>query len=61
MDNALSTVYRTFFKRTPVTVVTVVVAAFFFERLIDQSCDKYFDKRNEGKLWKDVKKRLQLE
>jgi len=61
MNAAVGNIYRTIFKRTSTMVATVVVAAFFFERAVDQGCDAYFDKRNEGKLWKDVKKRLQLE
>jgi len=61
MSGIASGFYRTVFKRTPVTVLTVMVTAFFFERALDQGCDYWFNKHNQGKLWPDVKKRLQLE
>lgn len=48
MNRAADVLYRTVFKRTSTMIVAVVFTAFFFERAVDQACDSYFDKRNEG-------------
>ncbi|KAK3933397.1 Cytochrome b-c1 complex subunit 9 [Frankliniella fusca] len=48
--------YELLFKRTSTLALTVVVGAFVFERSFDVLIDGIFDKINEGKQWKDIKK-----
>ncbi|XP_026293802.1 cytochrome b-c1 complex subunit 9 [Frankliniella occidentalis] len=44
------------FKRTSTMALTVIVGAFVFERSFDVLTNTIWDKINEGKQWKDIKK-----
>ncbi|KAK9383958.1 ubiquinol-cytochrome C reductase [Kockiozyma suomiensis] len=53
---AISTViYNTFFRRNSIFVGTVLFGAFAFEIGFDSTIDKFWDARNSGKQWKDIK------
>jgi len=43
------------FRRSSAFALTVIVGAFFFERVFDRGVDRVFDGFNTGKQWKDVK------
>ena len=53
--------YDKVFRRTSTFVVFIGVTAIFADRLVDTVADTTFAKINEGRLWKDVKKQLNLE
>ncbi|XP_066255839.1 cytochrome b-c1 complex subunit 9 [Euwallacea similis] len=50
-----STIYNSIFKRSSTFALTLVGAAFIFERGFDLTCDGIFDNINKGKSWKDIK------
>ncbi|XP_032678781.1 cytochrome b-c1 complex subunit 9-like [Odontomachus brunneus] len=50
-----TTLYNIFLKRTSTFTLTVLTAAFVFERTFDLASDKIFDTVNKGKLWKHIK------
>ncbi|KAK9371143.1 cytochrome b-c1 complex subunit 9 [Lipomyces kononenkoae] len=53
---AVSTlVYNTFIRRNSVFVSTILLGAFAFEIGFDSTIDKYWDRLNAGKQWKDIK------
>ncbi|KAK9467224.1 ubiquinol-cytochrome c reductase [Lipomyces arxii] len=52
---AISLIYNTFMRRNAVFVGTIFAGAFAFEMGFDTYIDKYFDSRNAGKQWKDIK------
>ncbi|CAG9814983.1 unnamed protein product [Phaedon cochleariae] len=54
-----ATIYNTIFKRTSTMALAVIGSAFFFERTFDLGTDYFFDRHNEGKLWKHIKGRYQ--
>lgn len=56
-----SFLYDKVFRRTSTFVVFIGVSAIFADRLVDGVADNVFAKINEGRLWKDVKKQLNLE
>lgn len=49
------TIFNTFFKRNSVMVGTVFATTFVFQVGFDEGINKWWDARNKGKLWKDVK------
>ncbi|KAL0100194.1 hypothetical protein PUN28_019550 [Cardiocondyla obscurior] len=49
------TLYKSLFRRTSTFTVTVLVAAFVFERAFDMASNQIFDSINKGKQWKDIK------
>lgn len=53
--------YDKIFRRTSTFVVFIGVSAIFADRLVDSLADTTFAKINEGRLWKDVKRQLNLE
>ncbi|KAK7204605.1 ubiquinol-cytochrome C reductase [Myxozyma melibiosi] len=50
-----SVIYNTIFRRNSIFVGTVLAGAFAFEIAFDSTVDKYWDARNIGKQWKDIK------
>ncbi|KAK9479773.1 cytochrome b-c1 complex subunit 9 [Lipomyces japonicus] len=48
-------IYNILFKRNAVFVGTVLAGAFAFEIGFDSSIDRFWDKWNAGKQWKDIK------
>ncbi|XP_050499464.1 cytochrome b-c1 complex subunit 9 [Diabrotica virgifera virgifera] len=56
-----STIYNSIFKRTSTMALAVVVSAFFFERTFDLATDTFFERYNEGKLWKHIKDKYEQE
>ncbi|XP_034236781.1 cytochrome b-c1 complex subunit 9 [Thrips palmi] len=48
--------FEVLFKRTSTFALTVAVGAFVFERSFDALTTTIFDRINEGKQWKDIKK-----
>ena len=61
MNNKLSFVYQRFFRKTSTFVVVIGVGAIFGDRLVDVFAEGLFSKINEGRLWKDVRRQLNLE
>ncbi|ESN93557.1 hypothetical protein HELRODRAFT_88593 [Helobdella robusta] len=53
---ALGSVYNVLFKRTSTFALTCLVGAFVFERFFDQMSDSIFERINQGKLFKHIKK-----
>ncbi|XP_043466674.1 cytochrome b-c1 complex subunit 9 [Leptopilina heterotoma] len=53
--SAVNFIYNTIFRRTSTFVFAIVVSSFIFERSVDIAADTIFEKRNKGKLWKDIK------
>ncbi|KAJ8916702.1 hypothetical protein NQ315_000347 [Exocentrus adspersus] len=53
------TVYNLVFKRTSTMALACVASVFFFERTFDLGSEYFFDKINEGKLWKHIKDKSQ--
>lgn len=54
-------VYDKVFRKTSTFVVFIGVTAIFADRLVDNVAETAFAKMNEGRLWKDVKRQLNLE
>lgn len=57
----VAVLYDKIFRRTSTFVVFIGVTAIFADRLVDTIADTAFEKMNEGRLWKDVKRQLNLE
>lgn len=53
--------YEKLLRRTSTFVVFIGVSAIFADRFVDVIADTAFTKINEGRLWKDIKKQLNLE
>lgn len=53
--------YDKLFKKTSTFVIVIGVTAVFADRLVDTVAEGAWEKINEGRLWKDVKKQLNLE
>lgn len=53
--------YDKIFKRTSTFVVFIGITAIFADRVVDTVGEGIWVKANEGRLWKDVKKQLNLE
>ncbi|VEN51253.1 unnamed protein product [Callosobruchus maculatus] len=53
------TVYNLIFKRTSTMTLACIASAFFFERTFDLVTESFFEKYNEGKLWKHIKDKYQ--
>lgn len=49
------TVYNNLFRRSSTFALTILVGAFFFERVFDRASDGLFNNLNVGKQWMDVK------
>ncbi|VEU24245.1 DEKNAAC105443 [Brettanomyces naardenensis] len=49
------TVFNTVFKRNSVFLTTIFAGAFVFQAVFDEGVNKWWEARNKGKLWKDVK------
>ncbi|XP_033341252.2 ubiquinol-cytochrome C reductase complex subunit oxen [Megalopta genalis] len=47
--------YNAIFKRSSTFAFTIMASAFIFERTVNLLSDTFFDNRNKGKLWKDIK------
>nr|XP_033341252.1 cytochrome b-c1 complex subunit 9 [Megalopta genalis]XP_033341253.1 cytochrome b-c1 complex subunit 9 [Megalopta genalis]XP_033341254.1 cytochrome b-c1 complex subunit 9 [Megalopta genalis] len=47
--------YNAIFKRSSTFALTIMASAFIFERTVNLLSDTFFDNRNKGKLWKDIK------
>ncbi|CCK71675.1 ubiquinol--cytochrome-c reductase subunit 9 KNAG_0H02600 [Huiozyma naganishii CBS 8797] len=56
---SFSSIYKVFFRRNAVFVGTVFASAFVFQAYFDSSITKWWESHNKGKLWDDV--RLKLE
>ncbi|KAG7881959.1 hypothetical protein KL905_000555 [Ogataea polymorpha] len=54
-----SAIFNTFFKRNAAFVGTVFAGTFVFQAYFDAAVTKWYENRNKGKLWKDVKLQLQ--
>ncbi|XP_046680363.1 cytochrome b-c1 complex subunit 9 [Homalodisca vitripennis] len=50
--------YNALLRRTSTFTMTIVVSAFVFERSFDQGVDYFWRTHNKGKLWEDVKEKL---
>ncbi|CAG8580459.1 11786_t:CDS:2 [Funneliformis mosseae] len=50
-------VYRTIFRRNSVFMVGIFATAFAFEMAFDTATDRWWDRMNKGKQWKDIKDR----
>ncbi|XP_050482403.1 cytochrome b-c1 complex subunit 9 [Bombus huntii] len=47
------------FKRSSTFTLSILAATFFFERGFDMIGDTIFDRLNEGKLWKHIKRQYE--
>ncbi|CAB4255763.1 similar to Saccharomyces cerevisiae YGR183C QCR9 Subunit 9 of the ubiquinol cytochrome-c reductase complex, which is a component of the mitochondrial inner membrane electron transport chain [Maudiozyma barnettii] len=55
---SFASIYKVLFKRNSIFVGTVFVGAFLFQTEFDSAITKWYENRNKGKLWKDVKARI---
>ena len=44
----IRSVYNIFMRRSSAYALTIFVGAVFFERLLDNGIDNYWDRRNQG-------------
>ncbi|CAB4374779.1 ubiquinol-cytochrome C reductase [Rhizophagus irregularis] len=51
-------VYRTLFRRNSVFLLGIFASAFAFEMAFDSATDRWWDRINKGKQWKDIKDRF---
>ncbi|RIA92561.1 cytochrome b-c1 complex subunit 9, partial [Glomus cerebriforme] len=49
--------YRSFFRRNSVFLTGIFATAFAFEMTFDTITDRWWDRVNKGKQWKDIKDR----
>lgn len=61
MSKIANFVYQKLFRNASSFVVVIGLTAVFADRFVDFSADSLFAKINEGRLFKDVKKQLNLE
>lgn len=47
--------YNTLGKRASTRVLTMVVGALIYERVLDDVCSRTFSSVNQGKLWRHIK------
>eukprot|EP00042_Codosiga_hollandica_P059591 m.919941 g.919941 ORF g.919941 m.919941 type:complete len:57 (-) comp60556_c0_seq1:88-258(-) len=47
--------YRTVMRRNSTFLATGLAGAFVFERVFDPTMDSYYNSRNKGKLFSDIK------
>ncbi|CAH2294982.1 cytochrome b-c1 complex subunit 9 [Pelobates cultripes] len=58
---ALSSLYRSLFRRTSTFTLTIVLGAVLFERAFDQGADALYSHLNQGKLWEHIKHKYEQE
>lgn len=56
-----SVIYDKLFRKTSTFVVAIGVTAIFADRAVDGIAETIWEKVNEGRLWKDVKRNLNLD
>ncbi|MCJ1238328.1 qcr9 subunit 9 of the ubiquinol cytochrome-c reductase complex [Varicellaria rhodocarpa] len=55
MAGIASSLYNTIFRKNPVFLAAVFTSAFAFEIAFDRTIEKYWDTRNKGRQWKDIR------
>lgn len=60
-SKVFAVVYDKLFKKTSTFAMVIVVGAIFADRAVDTIAETAWSRINEGRLWKDVKKQLNLE
>lgn len=50
--------YQNVFRKTSTFIVLIGVGAIFADRGVDVIAETIWEKKNEGRLWKDVKTRI---
>ncbi|GMM32151.1 ubiquinol--cytochrome-c reductase subunit 9 [Martiniozyma asiatica (nom. inval.)] len=53
-----SAIYNLVFKRNSVFVASVFASAFVFQVGLDEAVTSWYEERNKGKLWKDLKPKV---
>lgn len=53
-----STIYNTIFKRNSTFVATIFATTFFFQVGLDEVVTSWYENRNKGKLWSDLKPKI---
>lgn len=61
LDRVVTIFYKNVLQRTSTFVLFIGVSVLFADRAIDVAANTIFDKINEGKQFKDVRKRLKLD
>ena len=61
LNNVSSFAYKNVFRKTSTFALFIGVSAVFLDRGVDVVSETIWEKKNEGHLWKDVKKQLKLE
>lgn len=61
MEKISKLAYRRVFRKTSTFAAAIGIGAIFLDRAVDVAAETIWEKNNEGKLWKDVKKQLNLE
>lgn len=61
LNQVSSFLYNKLFRKTSTFVVVIGTSAIFADRLVDAVAEGIWGRINEGRLWKDVKKNLNLE
>lgn len=54
----MSLAYNLIFKRNATFVATVFAATFVFQAGFDEVVTSWYEERNKGKLWKDLKPKV---
>lgn len=60
-SKAAAYLYDKIFRKTSTFVIAIGIAAIFADRGVDYVAETAWTKINEGRLWKDVKKQLNLD
>lgn len=57
----IAIVYDKVFRKTSTFALAIALGAIFADRAVDVVAETAWEKYNEGRLWKDVKKQLNLD
>ena len=60
MSSFTKTIYNLLFRRSATITLATVVGVFAYERLINSTATYIYERRNQGKLWKDVQPSFKL-
>uniref|UniRef100_A0A0K0EKP9 Complex III subunit 9 n=1 Tax=Strongyloides stercoralis TaxID=6248 RepID=A0A0K0EKP9_STRER len=61
MSGISTLAYRAFTKRFSTILLTASVSVFAFDIVFNKATNAYWEHKNKGKLWKDVKEQLAVE
>lgn len=54
----MSAAFNLIFKRNSVFVATILASTFVFQVGLDEAVTSWYENKNQGKLWKDLKPKV---